>query len=1095
MVPRHEEGPPGNRDSPLARQQSSSDLTFITNAPGQSLRDRFGVLIRDAKLFDALVGYFYTSGFHCLYRELDRTERIRVLIGIGTGPDTARLVQAAREPAQQAMRFSHAEAREKFADVLAAELEAPGQDDEVEDGTAKFIEWLRGGKLQLRAYPSANLHAKLYIMTFAEGDRDAGRVITGSSNFSQSGLVDNLEFNVELKARSDYQFALDRFDELWDQAVDLDDAYIETIQRRTWLNDTITPHELYLKFLYEYFAEELGQARELFAESLPEGFRKLEYQEQAVVNARRILDAYGGVFLADVVGLGKTYMAAMLARQLGERVLVIAPPHLLDPDNPGSWRNVFFDFRVPAEFESVGKLDRVLARGVDRYKYVIVDEAHRFRTEDTTSYEMLAEICHGKGVILVTATPYNNRPTDILALLKLFQDGRRSTIPNVPDLERFFGELERRLRALNRASDFDSYVQTTCENSREIREKVMRHLAVRRTRAEIERYFASDITQRGLKFPKVEDPKAVFYQLTEEEDSIFTRTIKLLLGKLAFARYTPLLYLDDPAEVEQIDKLSARNLRGIMRVLLVKRLESSFHAFRMSLDRFIRSYELFIKEFDRGSVYLSRGFQTQLYDLLEQDDDAKLQQMVESGRAVQYDARRFRKSFRAKLLADLTLLTGIRDEWKKVTRDPKWEAFERELDTSPVLKRSKLIVFTESKDTAEYLGGKLAAKYPGAILTYTGGSKAVDKARVNDNFDARARNPRDDYRILVSTEVLSEGVNLHRSNVVINYDIPWNPTRLMQRVGRVNRVDTGFDRIHSYNFFPTVQSNDLIKLQEAAEAKLAGFIALLGTDARLLTEGEPVESHQLFSKLMTSKTITGEDEDERSELKYLRVIEEVRKTAPALFGRIRHLPRKARTGRQVEEAGPGLITYFRRGRLHKFYRAGGKSEPEELDFLSAAEKLETDPTEPRAAIGPDYHTLLSRNRAAFEQATPDELEPERRAGGRDAAKRTLAILQSTTVRNYPGFTDEQDDYRKRLVSRIEAGAIPKAKLRRLAKALEGLPLTDDLPHKAVSLARQLVPETLLAERTAQGPGARKPREVILSEYFAAGQPPKDHPMR
>ena len=167
-----------------------------------------------------------------------------------------------------------------------------------------------------------------------------------------------------------------------------------------------------------------------------------------------------------------------------------------------------------------------------------------------------------------------------------------------------------------------------------------------------------------------------------------------------------------------------------------------------------------------------------------------------------------------------------------------------------------------------------------------------------ENFDARARSPKDDYRILITTEVLSEGVNLHRSNVVINYDIPWNPTRLMQRVGRINRVDTEFDRIYSFNFFPTEQSNEQIKLKEAAEAKIHAFITLLGADARLLTEGEDVESHELFNRLISRKTITGEDEGEESELKYLQVIRGIRDSNPDLFEKIKRLPKKARTAKK-----------------------------------------------------------------------------------------------------------------------------------------------------------------------------------------------------
>ena len=185
------------------------------------------------------------------------------------------------------------------------------------------------------------------------------------------------------------------------------------------------------------------------------------------------------------------------------------------------------------------------------------------------------------------------------------------------------------------------------------------------------------------------------------------------------------------------------------------------------------------------------------------------------------------------------------------------------------------------------------------MLLFTGDSDESVRKEVIANFDAKAFQPKDQYRILVATEVLSEGVNLHRSNIVINYDIPWNPTRLIQRVGRVNRVDTKFDTIHTYNFFPTEESNDLIKLREAAEAKIHAFIEMLGADARLLTEGEEIKSHDLFAKLNSKKTITGEDEEEESELEYLTEIREVRDKQPELFARIKRLPKKARSTKLV----------------------------------------------------------------------------------------------------------------------------------------------------------------------------------------------------
>ena len=489
----------------------NTDLTFITNEPDRNLLDRFKVLIKDTELFDVLVGYFFTSGFYAIYKSLEKTQKIRILIGISTNRQAFDIIRQAQSPQQQHLQFSHAEVKEQFSEGVVHEMGNSEDNRYVEEGVLKFLEWLKTGKLEIKAYPTQNIHAKLYIMTFTEGDRDIGRVITGSSNFTQSGLIDNLEFNVELKNRTDYDFAIKKFNELWVNAVDIKDKYNETIQSKTWLNNTITPYQLYLKFLYEYFKDEISQTDEVFYKYVPIDFKKLEYQEQAVLNAKKILEEYGGVFISDVVGLGKTYVSAMLANQLDGRTLVIAPPVLLEKNNPGSWPNVFSDFRLPADFESIGKLEHLIRRGTEKYKNIFIDEAHRFRTETNITYEKLAQICRGKRIALVTATPLNNTPRDILSQLKLFQKERRSTIPNVSDLKSFFSRLEKKIKDLDRQKDYEKYIKTAKENAKDIRENVLKYLMVRRTRTEVEKYYGEDLKEQNLKFPEVNDPEPVFY--------------------------------------------------------------------------------------------------------------------------------------------------------------------------------------------------------------------------------------------------------------------------------------------------------------------------------------------------------------------------------------------------------------------------------------------------------------------------------------------------------------------------------------------------------------------------------------------------------
>lgn len=1065
----------------------STDLTFITNEAGASLHDRFGVLLGDdSRFFDCLVGYFFISGFYRLHPALTKTEKIRILVGIKTDRQTYELIQTAKGQQEFALE-SHAQVRQQLPGEILNEFQQAGDSSTIEDGVRKFVEWIKSGKLEIRAYPSERLHAKLYIMTFHEGDRDKGRVITGSSNFTEAGLRENLEFNVELKNRADYDFALAKFNELWAKSVDVTHDYVTTIEVKSPFAQ-FTPYELYLKFLYEYFRGELNLPEEIDDIYLPAGFKKLKYQEEAVLNARKVLDEYGGAFLSDVVGLGKTYMSALLAQHLSEPCLVIAPPHLLDEHNPGSWPNVFRDFGVRGYLcESLGKLESLLDRDLRKFTTVFIDESHRFRTEDTQSYEMLAQICRGKRVVLVSATPLNNTPQDILSQIKLFQPGKNSTIPNVRNLEAFFGSLRRKLDGLDRQRDREAYFRTVKENARQTREKILKFLMIRRTRAEIEKYYGEDLKKQGMKFPEVANPEPLFYQFNQTEAEVFDATIRLLTHDFKYARYTPLTYYTGPRDEHEVQ--SQRNLAKFMKILTVKRLESSFTAFLSTLGRFIHTYERVITEFQKGHVFISKKHIGKIFELLESDDQEAIERLMEEDKAEKLAAKDFRPQFIADLENDLKALKAIRRHWDQVTRDPKWEAFRLILKNTKLLKTSKIIIFSESKETADYLAGKIRDEVEPKVLLFTGESLHSIREEVIANFDAKAYRPRDAFRILVATEVLAEGVNLHRSNVVINYDIPWNPTRLIQRVGRVNRVDTKFDTILTYNFFPTDEGNDLIKLREAAEAKIHAFIQMLGADARLLTDGEEIVSHDLFARWNSKKTITGEDEDEETELKFLTEIRTVRDEHPELFERIKRLPKKARSTRSLLSADsavkalPSLLTYFRQGKLDKFFLGTPGGQPSlELDFMSAAKTLRPDDVnEPLQSIPCGFYDMLDQNKAAFVTATTsdaDQAVSAQRGSPNDAY--ILKRLKDKAVRRWPQFTEDDEEFVGKVIRLVEDGSLPKATAKKVAAALKKEIKPLGVLH---ILRRHIKPEFFQVTPVAHASQALAPREVILSSYL------------
>ena len=653
--------------------------------------DRFMRTLKDTQYFDVLVGYFRSSGFYQMYEAIEKVDKTRILVGLGVDEESYKTINEYQN--QTVMDFdSHANAKKEYQKNLIKEIEKSKEvDKRLEIGIRKFIEFLQtdcpdkdldirqrgnGKKLEIKAYPSKNIHAKVYISRYHEDDKEYGSVITGSSNFSLSGLVANREFNVQLKDRRDVDYALDQFENLWKDAVDISEEFVDAVKNKTWLNDTILPYELYLKLIYEYMQEDIN-LEENFESFLPEGFMKLDYQEQAVRQAMKKLEEYNGVFLADVVGLGKTFITAQLLQQLRGKMLIICPPVLKD-----YWEQSLMDFRVPAKVESLGKLEHIIRKGIDRWDYIVVDEAHRFRNEATQSYADLLDICRGKKVILVGATPLNNTIDDIFAQLKLFQAPKNSNIPGIINLEKFFNSLRKRLKKFEKHDP--EYHEMIHEVSKEIRERILKYVMVRRTRNDVMKYFKKDMEQQGLVFPDMQNPQKIIYEYEGAIEDVFNQTIRHLT-EFRYARYVPLLYYTGNKGLTEFEKQQQRNVGGFMKGILVKRLESSFFAFKKSVQRFIKSYERFIDMYNDGTVYISK--KVNVYDLLDNDDLEKLEKAVEEERAQKYESKDFRKDFLTDLKHDLELLRQVWGLWKDVDEDPKLEKFIEELKRHEKLKK------------------------------------------------------------------------------------------------------------------------------------------------------------------------------------------------------------------------------------------------------------------------------------------------------------------------------------------------------------------------------------------------------------------------
>lgn len=1047
-----------------------NDLKFFTNEPDRDLYSRFcNILKGHTKYFDILVGYFRTSGFFKLYPAMQEVEKIRILVGLNVDKRTIEII----DKSKQDTLFNEITikgARESFENNIASEFVDTDPTLEIEKGVNIFIEWLKSKKIEMRMYPNAPIHAKVYIMRKNQEivPDQFGSVITGSSNFSMAGLQNNLEFNVELKDNYDVNFALEKFEELWEQGIDITETYVEAVNNKTWMRSDITPYEIYLKTIYEFFKEEINADKEKLAETmLPDGYMRLQYQIDAVLQAKKTLEAYNGVFISDVVGLGKTYICAMLAKILKKgKKLIVCPPVLID-----YWREVLLEFDVAADVVSLGKLDSVLETA-DKYKYVFVDEAHRFRNANTEGFSKLHAICYGKKVVLISATPINNYTSDIENQIYLFQPKHNSNIVGVKNLENFFRRLNKNKNDAKKRGKVE-YMAQISKNSEIIRDKLLSHIMIRRTRSEIQKYYAKDMEIQGLTFPKLDAPKKIIYEFDNFTDKIFNKTINVIKN-FSYARYKPLLYLNDIMSNRYTKMMTAQqNMSGFMKGILIKRLESSFFAFRNTLARFVMSYEKFINMYQEGEVYISK--KVNVYDLIENDDE-KLLQYIESEDVMYFSSEDFRDEFIIDLESDLEQLRTLVNLWNRVTTDPKLEKFAIQLKNDKILARAKKIVFTESKETAAYLEEKLSDIYGQRIISYSGDSSLILKKEIEYSFNPKYKDKQDDkYDILITTDVLAEGINLHRANVIINYDLPWNPTRIMQRVGRINRVGTEFDEIYVFNFFPTAQGNAQLPLTDRILEKLQAFHDTLGEDYKFLSDEEEPSPQKLFNDLSRDLDM---EEAGNPELQYLAKIREIRDNDAKLFEKIKRLPKKSKTGRNsLLVKTNSTLTFIRKGSLKSFFLANDE-ETQNISFMDAIKYLECNPNEKKISVGASYYDHYKSNNLAFDESlNAEEVVSKKNTILRGNDSLVYKILKASLSSGQ--LTDDQEKIAERIMQALENGDIPKNTIKEIAKNLKSI---SDVVT-AFSFICDCIDDIYLYERKDAILPNEGQKEVILSCYL------------
>ncbi len=1082
---------------------------FFTNEADNTLISKIeGVFKhRNIHFFDALVGYFRASGYFRIRKFVEKADEIRILVGIN-------IDNLIHEANQQGLLFeSNAErAQDEFFLEVKKSIQEAEYDKDVENGMLQLISDIVSGKVKIKVHPKQNIHAKIYIFREKEKhDHGYGSVITGSSNLTDAGLSRNFEFNVELRENTDIDFATETFNKLWEESVPIAEEYIEKLQKETYLNDTYTPYEVYLKFLIEYFGRSIDFDPNSITD-LPKGFKRLSYQIDAVNDGFAKMMKHNGFILADVVGLGKTIVATIIAKKYfytngfpthRSRTLIIVPPAIKE-----NWSETVDKFRLDnVKIVTNGSLHKITDPA--KYDLIIVDEAHKFRTDTATMYNELQKICKTptrrvlpngtivqKRIILVSATPLNNRPEDIANLVYLFQDSKNSSL-EIGNLQNFFRNQIDAYRKLKNESDLKAVQAGVKKIYEKIRTKVIEPLTVRRTRTDLlaHKQYSEDLERQGIKFPIVKEPKKIFYQLEPHLEALYDKTIFVLSDEtqgLTYNRYRAIGFLKQPkkSKYKQADMISGQ-LARIMKTLLVKRIDSSFFAFKQSLERFMLATKAMVTMFENGKIYIAPNLP--VTDMINEGKEEELlnliiEKSVDDPTIEICEPDDFEYNFLPGLKNDYELLKDLNNDWQKITEDPKLEVFIEYLKNTLLSKKinpqSKLVVFSESKETTDYLFKKLTKQVNYRILAVDSDSRKDKMPIIRQNFDANLpkSEQKDDYDIIISTEVLAEGINLHRSNVIVNYDTPWNSTRLMQRIGRVNRIGSTADEVHVYNFYPTAKVNNDIELEKKAIMKLQAFHAALGEDSQIYSPDEEIESFGLFDKQME------EEKDEK--LTYLMMIRDIKEKNPTLFKQIKNMPLRARVGRKNAILKNGTICFIKDEKRDAFIYVKPNNETEELTFLETVRQFEAFQNEKGIPLHTLHHEQVQKAIQVFVEKIEDEKAKDKKVDTTQGPNEKNAIAYLDAMLRLPFINDKETQLIIIAKEAIRKGRFQNLQrdINKLQKAMKKAPLKPVIILEKIIEILNSYPLKQEEEEIDREIQAIKPRvlnpEIIITESFA-----------
>lgn len=1006
---------------------------FITNQPTRDLRKRINQLISKSEELKFLIGFFYFSGIKELYEGLKNNEKvvIKVLVGLDVDKFNFNLIECSNDE-----RLSDDEKIYNFLESVKKSVNSDLFDNKIfYEQVQYFINLILEDRLIIRKTSKPN-HSKLYIFKLEESQVGKSKLfITGSSNLTKAGLTTQNEFNVEI---SDYGFeeAEEYFDSLWNDAVKITESndvkirLIDLIENETLIKK-VTPFEAYALILKTYLDsfQHKKIATSLKKILTEKGYKLYKYQIDAVEMAISVIEKNNGVLIADVVGLGKTIIACMVAKHLRTRGVVICPPGLIGDDNKTEgWKKYLNEFQLyDWEVRSLGDLEKTLefVKSNDDIEVIIVDEAHRFRNQDTKGYELLKNICRNKKVILLTATPFNNKPEDVLALLNLFLIPRKSTITLDSDLVAIFRSINYLFDKLafikknynskdkKKAKTAKQYYQTffgddeidlskikrkSHQLAKHIRD-VIEPITIRRNRLDLLKN--PNYKNEVKELSEVKDPQEWFYELNKEQSAFYDKIITEYFedpdegGKFLGAVYRPFEYekglrknsSDDEKDLEKNrEYLQQRNLFDIMRRLIVKRFESSFGAFKQSIINFKNINEKVLKfiektgngDAEKGEYILDRDLLESIVEKTSDEIEEALkdyENQITAGvypkKHKRYKIEKFKdaKGFIADIKSDIKLFEEVLeklDNLKLIEYDPKTECLLNHLteelnkpnnDGEP---KRKIVIFSEYADTVKYVRDKLKALKPEIAertLVVTGSIPESKISEINRNFDASSKKQEDDYDVLLTTDKLSEGFNLNRAGMVINYDIPWNPVRVIQRLGRINRISKKvFADLYIINFFPTEKGSELVKSREIAQNKMFMIHNTLGEDSKIFDPEEEPSPAKLYQKLLQNPE---ESEEESFYTKVLNLYMEIKNNHPEVIESLSKIPKRVKVTKQSDDDEMIVCIMKNRMFMKTAKLLNGKVEVNDSSLELVLDKIKCKPDEKALEIDEDFWTMYS----------------------------------------------------------------------------------------------------------------------------------------